>query len=65
MRVPVNKESLLDTQYCSVFPFFERGIFRPPFALSSKAPFASSDVFCFIRVREEERLVNGNKVKDV
>ena len=65
MRVPVNKETLLDTQYCSVFPFFERGIFRPPFALSSKAPFASSDVFCFIRVREEERLVNGNKVKDV
>ena len=65
MRVPVNKESLLDTQYCSVFPFFERGIFRPPFALSSKAPFASSDVFCFIRVSEEERLVNGNKVKDV
>jgi hypothetical protein len=65
MHVPICKESLLDTQYCSIIPFFERGIFRPPFALSSKAPFASSDLFCFIRIREEERLIKGNKVKDV
>jgi hypothetical protein len=47
-------------------PFFKKGVFRPPFALSSKAPFASSDLFCFIRISDEPRLVDGNgKVKDV
>jgi hypothetical protein len=66
MHVPICKESLLDTQYCSILPFFKRGVFRPPFALSSKAPFASSDLFCFIRISDEPRLVDGDgKVKDV
>lgn len=65
MHVPVCKESLMDTQYCSILPFFKRGAFNPPFALSSKAPFARSDLFCFIKISDEHRLVNGNKVEGV
>lgn len=65
MRVPINKESLLNTQYISILPFYKRGAFKPPFALSSKAPFASSDLFCFIKISDERRPVNGDKVEDV
>ena len=67
MRVPICNESLLDTQYTSILPFYKKGEFRPPYALSSKAPFASSDLFCFVRIKDERRLVDedGNKVKDV
>ena len=64
MHVPIKNESLLNTQYTSILPFYKKGVFKPPFALSSKAPFASSDLFCFIKISDEHRLVSGNKVED-
>ena len=33
-----------------------------PFALSSKAPFASSNLFCFVRVKDVPRLAYGNNM---
>jgi hypothetical protein len=44
-------------------PFYSKGDFIVPFALSSKAPFASSNLFCFVRVKGVPRLVYGNNME--
>ncbi len=63
--MPVNKESMLDAKYASVIPFYRKGTFIRPFSLSSKAPFASSESFCFIRVNGVHRLVYGNNMESL
>jgi hypothetical protein len=63
MHVPINNESLMNTRYASIVPFFVKGDFIVPFALSSKAPFASSNLFCFVRVKGVPRLVYGNNME--
>lgn len=50
LRAPVVRESLLDSHFRCVLPFFARSRFVPPFALASKAPFASVEPFRFVRV---------------
>ena len=64
-HVPVNKESRLDAKFTSVIPFYRKGRFIRPFSLSSKAPFASSESFCFVRVNGVHRLVYGNNMEQL
>lgn len=52
MKAPAVKQQLLDANFESVMPFFAKNQFVAPFALASKAPFASNKNFSFLHVED-------------